>query len=324
MLSKQKQFQISKIKILLINLTSSMTELARLLVIAGFKIYLYDKEKINENDINNNIFLEEKDFGENRVEVIYNHLMSLSTTTNISIIKDYTTIKDYKIAIVGFTNFNSLIEYEEYFNRKDILFFCINSSGLYAFFYHNLNEKNCKKFKDKTKEKDKNIKLNFRKEYKNEEGENQENNFNYMLPINFLKKSENFFENGKHYENDYLIYAIYLLEMYYRKNVDKKDIQNVFKKEISGDNNFVKKMYFIENFLIKKQFIEVINNKELIDTIKKFVINFNREYNPVSCVIAKKLFSTLFNFFRFNIIPKKSIITHNSDITEFDKETFLQ
>ena len=133
MLSKQKQLQLNKNKILLINLTSSMTELARLLIVGGFNIYLYDKETINENDINNNIFLNKSDFGKKRMDAIYNYLLPLSPTVNITKINDYTLIKDYKIAIVGFSNFLSLIEYEEYFNRKDILFFCLNSSGLYLY-----------------------------------------------------------------------------------------------------------------------------------------------------------------------------------------------
>ena len=93
---------------------------------------------------------------------------------------------------------------------------------------------------------------------------------------------------------------------------------------MNGNNNFVKKMFFIENFLIKKKCFEVINNKNLMDTIKKFVINFNREFNPICSIISKKLYVTLLNFFKYNIIPKKTFITYNSDITEYDNETFLQ
>ena len=139
-----------------------------------------------------------------------------------------------------------------------------------------------------------------------------------------MKKSEKFFEIGKKYEKDYLVFAIFLLEIYYKKNVDKKVIKSVVKKEMKGDNNFVKKMYFIENFLIQKECYDVINNPKLMETIKKFVVNFNREFNPICSIIAKKLFSTLFNFFKYNIIPKKTFITYNSDITEYDDETFLQ
>ncbi len=145
-----------------------------------------------------------------------------------------------------------------------------------------------------------------------------------IAPSNFLKKSEKFFETGKKYEKDYLVFAIFLLEIYYKKNIDKKNIKNVIKKEINGNNNFVKKMFFIENYLKQKEFYDIINNQELMDTIKKFVVNFNREFNPICSIIAKKLFSTLFIFFKYNIIPKKTFITYNSDITEYDNETFLQ
>ena len=326
MLSKQKQLQLNKNKILLINLTSCVTELARLLIIGGFNIYLYDKEIINENDINNNMFLKKSDLGKNRIEVIYNYLMPLSPTVNITKINDYSLIKDYKIAILGFSNFLSLIEYEEYFNRKDILFFCLNSSGLYAFCYHNLNDKNCKKFIEKEKKEEKNKLYNYKSKDKEEEKIKEDifGKNNTIQPTSFLKKSEKFFQTGKNYEKDYLVFAIYLLEIYYKKNVDKKNIKKVIKNEMNGDNNFVKKMFFIENFLIQKQCFEVINNQKLMDTIKKFVVNFNREFNPICCIIAKKLFSTLFNFFKYNTIPKKTFITYNSDITDYDDETFLQ
>ena len=327
MLSKQKQLQLNKNKILLINLTSCVTELARILILAGFNIYLYDKEIINENDINNNLLLNENDIGKIRMEAIYNYLMPLSATVSITKIYDYTTVKDYRIAIVGFNDFISLIEYEEYFNRKDILFFSLNSSGLYAFFYHNLNDKNCKKFIESEKENEKNILLKGKK--KDDYGESKNDDYlfnkkNMIAPSNFLKKSEKFFETGKKYEKDYLVFAIFLLEIYYKKNIDKKNIKNVIKKEINGNNNFVKKMFFIENYLKQKEFYDIINNQELMDTIKKFVVNFNREFNPICSIIAKKLFSTLFIFFKYNIIPKKTFITYNSDITEYNSETFLQ
>ena len=327
MLSKQKQLQLNKNKILLINLTSCVTELARLLILAGFNIYLYDKEIINENDINNNILLNESDIGKIRMEAIYNYLMPLSATVNITKIYDYTIVKDYKIAIVGFNDFISLIEYEEYFNRKDILFFSLNSSGLYAFFYHNLNDKNCKKFIEAEKENEKSKLLKGKKKDDYADSKNDEYLFhkkNMIAPSNFLKKSEKFFETGKKYEKDYLVFAIFLLEIYYKKNIDKKNIKNVIKKEINGNNNFVNKMFFIENYLKQKECYDIINNQELMDTIKKFVVNFNREFNPICSIIAKKLFSTLFLFFKYNIIPKKTFITYNSDITEYNSETFLQ
>jgi hypothetical protein len=258
------------------------------------------------------------------MEAIYNYLITLSATVNITKINDYTGVKDYKIAIVGFNDFNSLIEYEEYFNRKDILFFCLNSSGIYAFFYHNLNDKNCKKFIEKEKGKEK-LKNKMKKKIEDEKlSENIFSKKNTILPSNFMKKSEKFFEIDKNFEKDYLIFAIFLLEIYYKKNVDKKDVKNVIKSEMEGNNNFVKKIFFIENYLKRKQCYDVIKNKDLMDTIKKFVVNFNREFNPICSIIAKKLFSTLFLFFKFNIIPKKTFITYNSDINEFDSETFLQ
>lgn len=307
LLTKQKQLTFSKNRILLINLTSSITELAKILVLSGFNICLHDKEKITLSDINNNIFLKPEDLGKPRMETIYSCLMPLSATVNISMTSDYSLMKDYKIVIVGFDTFYNMVELEEYFNRRNKLFFCLNTSGLYGFFYHNVTDKNFDIFKE--------VKEN---------GNNNSKNRINTLPINFLKKSEKFFENAdKKIENDYLIYAIYSLEYYFRKNVDKKVMKNVIKNEVYGENNFVKKMYYIENFFISKKFRELLKNEELMNIIKKFIINFNKEFNPICSVMAKQLFYTLFELFLNGVYPKKSFVTYNSDTTEYDKETFL-
>lgn len=58
-------------------------------------------------------------------------------------------------------------------------------------------------------------------------------------------------------------------------------------------------------------------------TVKKFIMNFNREFNPICSVMAKQLFYTLFEFIFDGSFPKKTFVTYNSDETEYDKETFL-
>jgi len=304
-LSQQMQLNFLQNKILLINLTSCITELAKILVNAGFNIYIHDKEIISETDATNNIFLTTEDCGQSRLEILYKKLILVNTTVSVIKLKDITKVKDYKVAIVGFTDFETLMEYEEYFNRKGIIYLCINTSGLYSFCYHNL----CKRIVDNFCS-EKNIKII--------EAQNLNSN-------NFLKKEEMFLEKGKILEeNDGIIAAVFLLEIYYRKNIDKKIIKKVLKDELINDNKFIKKLYFIENYLKNIRKNEILNNEYFINSIRNLIINFNRELNPVCSTMAKKIFEILFIIFRDKIFPEEIMITYNSDsLDEFKYDGFF-
>ena len=225
-LSQKMQLKFSQTKILLINLTSCITELCKLLITAGFNIYLHDAELISKTDSINNMFLSDDDINKSRLDVIYNKLISLNSTISVIKLKDITKVKDYKIAVVGFSDFETLMEYEEYFNRKGVIYLCVNTSGLYSFCYHNLSEKIIDNFF-----LDKNKKII----------ESQNSNSN-----NFLKKENRFIQNGKiNTENDGIIAAVFLMEIYFRKNIDKKLVKKVLKEELNNDSKFIKKMLFI-------------------------------------------------------------------------------
>ena len=304
MLTKQMQIKLTKTKILLINLTSCITELAKLFILAGFNVYLYDKEVITKNDAINNIYLNEEDIGKSRLDMIYNKLILLNSTVNISKIKDFTKVKDYKVAIAGFSDFNVLIQYEEYFNRKGIMFYILNTSGLYGFCYHNISKKLISNFCDQTEEK-------FI--------ESQNSNSN-----NFLRKSEKYLEKEKISEKDFIIIAVFLMEIYYRKNVDVKNLKNVLKDELNVDNKYMEKMFFIEGYLKKKKLSHILENTNLLDTFRKFIINFNRELNPICFIMAKKIFNVVFETFLSGNFPKEIMITYNSDnLDEFDYNSFI-
>ena len=293
-LSMQMQLKFLQNKILLINLTSCITELAKILVTAGFNLYIHDTEPISKTDATNNIFLSYEDIGKPRVDVLYEKLILVNSTVSVIKLKDFTKVKDYKVAIVGFSDFETLMEYEEYFNRKGIIYLCINTSGLYSFCYHNLTDR---------------IVGNFCSEEKKRiiEGQNLNNN-------NFLKKEKRFLEEGKiNGENDGLIAAVFMLEMYYRKNIDKKNMKKALKDELINDNKFIKKMYFIENYLKNKKKIEILKSEYFVNSIRNLIINFNRELNPVCSTMAKKIFDILFVVFKDKVFPKEIMITYNTD-----------
>ena len=303
-LSLPMQLKLYQNKVLLINLTSCITEFCKLLLNAGFNIYIHDKELISKIDAINNIFLSSEDIGKPRLDTLYNKLILVNSTVSIIKLKDITQVKDYKIAIVGFSDFETLKEYEEYFNRKSIIYFCINTSGLYSFCYHNLTEK---------------IVDNFCNE-KNKKIETQNLNSN-----NFLKKEEKFIEKGIiNGENEGIIAAVFLLEIYYRKNIDKKYLKKTMKEELNNDSKFIKKMYFIENFLKNKRKNNILNNKFFKTSIRNLIINFNRELNPICSKMAKKIFEILFAIFTKKRFPKEMMIIYNSDsLQEFNYDGFI-
>ena len=304
-LSQQMQLKFLQTKILLINLTSCITELAKLLVTAGFNIYINDKESITNIDATNNIFLSKDDVGKPRLDVLYEKLILLNSTVSVLKLKDITKVKDYKVAIVGFSDFEDLMEYEEYCNRKGIIYLCINTSGLYSFCYHNLTNRIMDNFYS-----DKNKKI----------VESQNLNSN-----NFLKKAESFIEKGKILgENDGIIAAVFLLEFYYRKNIDKKYMKKTLKDELINDTKFIKKMYFIENYLKKKRKNEILNNEFFTNSLQNLIINFNRELNPVCSTMAKKIFDILFVIFKKKNFPKEIMITYNSNsLKDFNYDGFI-
>ena len=304
-LSQTMQLKFSQSKILLINLTSCITELCKLLITAGFSLYIHDTELVSKTDAINNIFLSNEDIDKPRLDTLYNKLILLNSTISIIKLKDITKVKDYKIAIVGFSDFETLMEYEEYFNRKGVIYLCINTSGLYSFCYHNLTEKMVDNFCS-----DKNKKLT--------ESHNSNGN-------NFLKKENRFIQNGKiKTENEGIIAAVFLMEIYYRKNIHKTLIKEVLKKELNGDTKFIEKMYYIENYLKKLRKDGILKNQFFIETIRNLIINFNRELNPICSTMAKKVFEFLFIIFRDKTFSKEIMFTYNSDnLRDFNYESFI-
>lgn len=302
MLPKSLQLKIAKSKILIINLTSSITELAKLLILKDFNIYLYDKEKVTENDVNNNIYIQKEDLGKKRIDVIYEHLVPLSNTVSVTKIDDYMNIKDIKFAISGFSDYFNLIELEDYFTRKNIYFYSINTNGLYGFYYNNLD-----------------LKISHNKK-------------DIIISPVFLRKSDKFFKNNKiHYnEKDHLKTCIFLLELYYRKNVNKKDLKKQTEEENNPENfkktenYFMKKILFIENYLKKMGFNSMANNKELKEFLIKFLINYNQEFNPICSMLANIVSDEIYNFVIDKELPKINITCYNSEIQKFDYSSFLK
>ena len=293
---KEYQSKITLSKILLVNLNATITELAKKLILKGFNIYLYDKGFITEKDITTNFYLNESDLGKERAKIILERLNHLSAVVSISIIEDISIAKDIKFACVGFRNFTELANYEEYFTRKEVIYYCINTSGIYGFYYNNIKVKR--------------------------------NGDVIIDPISFVKKSEAFLSNIKNNTNstlniDWLVYSIYLLELYYRKNVSKDNLRIEMQSNDIDEKNFQKKIFYIENYF-KLNRIHLGNNKtNLMNVLKKLIVNYNKEFNPLCVMMGEIVANQIYNYLTDQELPKTNIVTYNSEIEPFDYMTFL-
>ena len=71
---KDNQKRLNNSKVLLINLTSNICELAKNLILSGVSLYLYDKCSgseclVSDEDIQSNFFLSEEDIGHSVINV---------------------------------------------------------------------------------------------------------------------------------------------------------------------------------------------------------------------------------------------------------------
>ena len=297
MLPKKIQNQISSTRILLINLNSCITEIAKILINKGFNIYLYDKEKVTEKDIINNILIEKNDLGKSRLKTIYNKLITLTATVSINMVSDFNNLRDLKIVILGFRDYLTLCNYEEYFTRKNIYFYCINNSGILGFYYNNLLIT-----------------------YKNgEKNISVDNNL-------FLKKSEKFLHNLKIKKNkpDKFILSIFMLELYFRKNVNKKDLIKEMNNDYNNDDQFAKKMAFFEKYFSKIECEYIYKDNEIMSLLKKYIINFNNEFNPLCSMISENVTNEIYEYITKKKLPKVGFVTYDSDANEFDYTNFLE
>jgi ubiquitin-like 1-activating enzyme E1 A len=137
---KDNQTKLNNSKVLLINLNCAITELGKNLILSGISLYLFDNNKtISQEDVNSNFFLNVNDCDKDRAIVICERLSGLNSYISVKVIDNIDNFSDYNCVCLGFSSFKNMKSYEENFNKKHIVFYCINTSGMYAFFYNNLH-----------------------------------------------------------------------------------------------------------------------------------------------------------------------------------------
>ena len=176
----ETQKKLFETKVLLINLTPALTELAKNLILSGTKLILYDDETIvTENDINNNFFLNSEDLNKNKSNSLKIKLNLIKSSANIDIIK-YEELKNLtdNICFAGFdiTNINKnyLGDVENLLTNKKIFTYYIYIHNKYGFFINNLfynkqEEKNINKKEEKIELLDDDEEENQKDKKENEE-----------------------------------------------------------------------------------------------------------------------------------------------------------
>jgi len=156
----ETQKKLFETKVLLINLTPAITELAKNLILIGTQLILYDDETIvTDNDINNNFFLNSEDLNKNKSNSLKMKLNLIKSSANIDII-NYEELKNLKdnICFAGFdiTNINKnyIGDIENILINKKIFTYYIYIHNKYGFFINNLfynkqEEKNINKKEEK-------------------------------------------------------------------------------------------------------------------------------------------------------------------------------
>ena len=107
--------RLSNSRVMLLNLTSSVTELAKNLILSGVNVYLYDKNKkkknikVKDGDINSNFFLSKADLGKERIKVL---IAKLSEINNFILVKEsenFDKVEEYTSIIHGFSSFKEMV-----------------------------------------------------------------------------------------------------------------------------------------------------------------------------------------------------------------------
>jgi molybdopterin/thiamine biosynthesis adenylyltransferase len=114
---KENQSKLNKSHVLLINLNTAISELAKNLILSGVNLYLYDKDssgnnhKISISDVNSNYFLSFDLIQAERVSELKTCFQKLNSYTEVKEIDSLDCLDDIHCVCIGFTNFQKMVKY---------------------------------------------------------------------------------------------------------------------------------------------------------------------------------------------------------------------
>ena len=270
--TQKKLFESTTI---LFNLTPSITELAKDLLLSGVSLILFDDNSIiNELDTEINFFFNSDDINKNKSIVLKNKLQMIKENCNIQIIsiEKLNNINNVKYAAFDFFDFSkeNFKKIENFIIKNQKICYYLFENGNIGYYINNLIEKK----EEENKKEEIQIDLN-------DENENEkiEGNIN-------LEEEKN--ENKTTFIN--------LLEEYYITSLENKILKKIFEPFQLKDNilnNKLKKYVLPLSFycLVKdenfKSKYEDLNEKvkENLDFIKNTENQFNSLYYFETCNI---------------------------------------
>jgi molybdopterin/thiamine biosynthesis adenylyltransferase len=115
---KENQIKLNHSYVLLINLNSVITELAKNLVLAGVNLFLFDKIQNNssnlvcEEDVKNNFFLNQADINKTRICILREKLSAINSYVKIEELESVNeNLKFVQCTCIGFSYFSTMVNY---------------------------------------------------------------------------------------------------------------------------------------------------------------------------------------------------------------------
>jgi ubiquitin-like 1-activating enzyme E1 A len=120
---KENQIKLNHSYVLLINLNSVITELAKNLVLAGVNLFLFDNNQneapqlISMEDVKNNFFINQDDIDKVRTSVLKERLNALNSYVKVEKLQQITeNLKKIQCACIGFSDFIQIVNYLKLLN----------------------------------------------------------------------------------------------------------------------------------------------------------------------------------------------------------------
>lgn len=140
---KDTQMKISQTTVLVVNLTSSSTELCKDLLLSGISLLIADKELVSDKDVNGNFFLCKNDLNKRRCDVLKEKLQKMNTLIKVEAI-DIKEIDDISVPIacvdISTLQREEVAHLDEIFIKKGVIAYYIDTFFDRGFFVNNLNE----------------------------------------------------------------------------------------------------------------------------------------------------------------------------------------
>ena len=254
LLGIETQKKLFKSSTILFNLSPSITEIGKDLLLSGVSLYLFDDNSyITERDIEINFFFNSDDINQNKSITLKNKLQMIKENSNIKIISfdNLNSINNVKYAAFDISDINkdNFSKIEEFIIQNQIICYYVFENGNIGYYINNLIEKKKEIIEEE-------LKINL-------DDENEE-----------IEKNEEIIDLNKN-ENENNIKTIDLFEEYNISTLENKIINKILEPFKSKDNILDIKL---KKYILPLSFYCFVKND-----------NFQTKYNELNIKIKETL-----------------------------------